>query len=164
MLSVLSFRPEDQSKVRIAVGLRRVDPGDVPATAKPPGTASSSAIPQAGPSQKKRKAEFEALHGTGPTQSTAGPSQSTSQTLKTQTQHLRQLVNQPMIIDVVDIDDDVADDAPLDELYLTLRTNVVGVQYYKGMLAGSLSRRALTAVLYRISRRRRRGPTYKAAT
>lgn len=106
-------RPEDQAKIRMAVGLRRIDPRDVPESAKlKAGTATS--IPSfSGATQKKRKATDEPV---------AGPSQSGG-AARTR---------------VIHIDEDIEEIVPVeevkDELYVTLRTNVVGVQYYQGML------------------------------
>lgn len=34
----------------------------------------------------------------------------------------------------IEEDEDVAEEEPVDELYCNLKTNVVGIQYYKGML------------------------------
>ena len=109
--------------MRIAVGLRRVDPQDVPESAKAKASPVASTSAPPGPSQKKRKAEFEAQYGTQPS--------SSSQAVRSQTQHLRQLVDHPIVIDD-DEEENVSDDTPIDELYVTLRTNIVGVQYYKG--------------------------------
>lgn len=132
-------RPEDQAKIRFAVGLRQVDPKDVPPSAKTPATAGPSAA-KAGPSQLKRKAEFEAKYGSQqPAASKSIPSQSKAQALSTQTQHLRGLVNKPIIVDDEE-EENVPDDAPIDELYVTSRTNIVGVQYYKGESRCGVSR------------------------
>ena len=138
----------------MAVGLRRVDPQDVPDSAKRTGVATSSAVAsQPGPSQKKRKAESEAQHGTQPNARPLAPSQA----LNTQTQHLRQLVNHPIVIDDGTDDEDEPEDAVAEELYVTLRTNVVGVQYYTGTWPVYPQKCLLNAVLRRARRRGRGG-------
>ncbi|KAI0344734.1 hypothetical protein BDW22DRAFT_1354880 [Trametopsis cervina] len=122
-----SLRPEDQSRIRIAVGLRRVDPRDIPESAKAPAASTSAASASAsgpGPSQKKRKAAFEAAYGSQPT--LPQPPGGTSATQGTSR------------AEAIMLDDDdeevVPDDQPIDELYVTLRTNIVGIQYYKGLV------------------------------
>lgn len=105
-------RPEDKTKIRLAVGLRRVDPVDVPASAK------ASNGPASVPNPKKRKSMNELSAGSS---QIAGPS-SQSLTYSTSGQ-----VNEIE-------DEDVALEANVDELYCMLRTSIVGVQYYKGQL------------------------------
>ena len=73
------YRPEDQSKIRLAIGLRRVDAEDVPETAKHRQVAPTST----GPSQRKRKLEYEASfgsEGSPPSSSQPGSSQPLSRT------------------------------------------------------------------------------------
>lgn len=94
--------------MRLAVGLKRVDPADVPPSARPTGSASASAAPPG--TQLKRKADGAPVPGPSGTQQ------------KTRT---------------VRIDDDIEEIVPeqeevKDELYVMMRTNVVGIQYYKG--------------------------------
>ncbi|EKM54585.1 uncharacterized protein PHACADRAFT_197015 [Phanerochaete carnosa HHB-10118-sp] len=110
-----NLRFEDQAKIRIAAGRRHVDPEDVPESAK---TASTSVASAAAPAstQLKRKAENAPQ---------AGPSQpSASQRPGTRT---------------IRVDDDIEEVVPdeeeaKDELYVTYRTNIVGVQYYAGLV------------------------------
>ena len=106
-------RTEDQAKIRMAVGLRRVDPADVPASAK------AKPAPGAGTSSQKRKAEDQPVAGPSRTQGGAGAGAAA----KTR---------------VIQLDDDIEEIVPVeeeakDELYTTLRTNVVGIQYYAGV-------------------------------
>ena len=92
----VSHRPEDQAKVRLAVGLGRVDPADVPASAK---ISSASS-----PNKRKLPASATQIHSAG--------SSSLGQ---------------------VEInDDDASSEGTVDELYCTLETTVVGIQYYHG--------------------------------
>ncbi|KAI0688029.1 SNF2 family N-terminal domain-containing protein [Cytidiella melzeri] len=135
------LRSEDQSRVRIATGLRRVDHRDVPVSAKGPAapigaSVSSSSASGPGPSQKKRKAAFEATFGS---QSSAPqPSQShvrAEPQASASTQPATQIRNSTQAIVVEDeVEEVVPDDQPIDELYCTLRTSIVGIQYYKGLV------------------------------
>ena len=107
------FRPEDQGKIRLAVGLRRVAEADIPESAKKaPAASSSDGAP--GPSQKKRKATFEASYGSS--------QPSASQPLRHQ---------HSQVIEIEE-DEDQPEEESRDELYCVLKTNIVGVQYYKG--------------------------------
>lgn len=111
---------QDQAKVRRAIANQRVDPSDIPSTAKaaPPtiihATPSTSQAPA--PSQKKRKAAIEQPASHLSSARPAVPATTHS-----------------MIHDV-DEDDEVTiiEPDPVDELYRTLSTSIVGVQYYKG--------------------------------
>ncbi|GBE78013.1 hypothetical protein SCP_0108950 [Sparassis crispa] len=127
----------DQSKVRIAVGLRRVDPSDVPESAKVPKTLagdvhtipSPNAPETPGPSQKKRKAAFEAATGASLT-----PTQASSSQEPGPQSHRR--ISQQVSSEVIEIEDDeeVVEEEPKDELYCMMKTSIVGVQYYKGLV------------------------------
>ena len=123
-----SCSPADQNKIRVAVSLRRVDSADVPATAKDP------ALSAPGPSQKKRKLQYEASlnssQNSPPSSSQPSSSQpSSSQPLRRisgpSLSQIAQLVEEP--------EEDVPDEESRDELYVMLNTAIVGVQYYKGM-------------------------------
>ena len=106
---MLSYRPEDQAKVRMAVGKRRIDPADVPASAKPPGAAAPDSA-HAG-TAAKRKADDAPQ---------AGPSQPAA---------ARPGMRTIRVDDEVEV---VQDEEVKDELYVMYKTNIVGVQYYKG--------------------------------
>ena len=117
------YRPEDQSKIRLAIGLRRVDAEDVPETAKHRQVAPTST----GPSQRKRKLEYEASfgsEGSPPSSSQPGSSQPLSRTSGPSSSQITQPVE--------DIEDEDSEEEIRDELYVVLRTSIVGVQYYKG--------------------------------
>lgn len=104
-------RYEDQQKVKRAITLQRVDPADIPATAKvaaPPAMVPSFSMP--GPSfngstAQKRKYQPDVANGI---QNTQGP--------------------------LGDEDEDFMPAEPelADELYCVVKTSIVGVQYYKG--------------------------------
>ncbi|KAI0730200.1 SNF2 family N-terminal domain-containing protein [Fomitopsis betulina] len=128
-----NLRQEDQGKIRLAVGLRRIDPADVPATAKGHGSlpglsstpSSSQPRPEAsalapGPSQKKRKAAFEAAMITQPSASQP----SASQPLRRLSDQFEEEQNNA----VIDVDD------AQDELYCMTKVPVVGLQYYTGLV------------------------------
>lgn len=105
-------RATDQAKIRSAVSRQRVEPGDVPSTARYP----DQTIPNAAPSQKRRREEFEAA------------SSSQSQPRPTTEEE----------------EDEVAEIEIPDELYVTMNTQVVGVQYYKGSSLNILALHPLT--------------------
>ncbi|PCH43964.1 hypothetical protein WOLCODRAFT_133049 [Wolfiporia cocos MD-104 SS10] len=139
-----SARPEDQSKIRLAVGLRHIDPADVPESAKAqaqsqPSTAISdstgvmmssqpsepSSAP--GPSQKKRKATSE---------TSAAPSQPVAVSRTVPSQHIHSLTHltPSQIVEEEDTENIPEVEDVKDELIVTLGTKVVGVQYYKGLV------------------------------
>lgn len=102
----LSFSPSDQQKVRLAISLRRVDPSDVPATAK-----VRIAVPAAASSRTtlKRKADSASLVPPPPAQGTRRA--------------------------IIAEEEEVAT-APLeevrDEMYAFMNTDVVGIRHYRG--------------------------------
>ncbi|KAJ7346747.1 SNF2 family N-terminal domain-containing protein [Mycena albidolilacea] len=103
----------DQKKIRTAISLRRVDPSDIPPTAR----ASQQAVNPA-PSQKRRRAEFEA--------SQAASSSQASSSASSKPQLPAEEEEEVEVIEAEQPDE-------LYELYLSMPTDVVGVQYYKGM-------------------------------
>ncbi|KAJ7901958.1 SNF2 family N-terminal domain-containing protein [Mycena olivaceomarginata] len=98
----------DQKKIRTAIALRRVDPSDIPATARAP--------QQAAPSQKRRRAEFEASQAASSSQASSSVSS-------------RPQLEEEEEVEVIEAEQP----DELYELYLSMPTDVVGVQYYKGM-------------------------------
>ncbi|KAJ8462146.1 hypothetical protein ONZ45_g18041 [Pleurotus djamor] len=100
-----SLKPVDKNRVKRAITLRRVDASDIPMSAK---AASAPLVIDL--TQKKRKSAPE------PGPSTA---QVSSQAIDT-------------VEDDGGIDQDNDDFG--DELYCTMQTNVVGIQYYKGLV------------------------------
>lgn len=154
-----NLRAEDQRKVKIALATRRIDPADIPESARlapeppagngntpsssqtvpassqvtgPPSsqTAPSSSQPSAsqstrGPSQKKRKAAIEAAIAASQSQgnSQAGPSQ------QAPVRRVQGLGNTTWEEGALE---DAPEEDPADELYCTMTSSVVGIQYYKG--------------------------------
>ncbi|KAJ6625516.1 SNF2 family N-terminal domain-containing protein [Mycena sp. CBHHK59/15] len=106
----------DQQKIRAAISRRRVDPNDIPATAKTtvevPAEVSNPAN-----SQKKRKAAFEATAS----QASSSVAWSADGT------HVPAMEGEAL-------EEEVAEVEVADELYVSMKTNVVGVQYYKGLV------------------------------
>ncbi|KZO90728.1 hypothetical protein CALVIDRAFT_568793 [Calocera viscosa TUFC12733] len=125
-----SLRSEDQQKVRTALHSRTIDPADYPANAAPmPQAASSSqtagpsssqtAISTATSKSRKRKAET----SDPPSSSQPIASQTGGRTLMpSQATELRQ---------DEDVDDD---DDGADEIYVVMNSQVVGIQYYQGLV------------------------------
>ncbi len=134
---LLPNSPADQSKVRLAVGLRRVDPEDVPTTAKVPDPVLSTP----GPSQRKRKLQYEASfgasQGTPPSSSQPALSQAPSSSHPPSSQPLRRIFGLPAGMSYPprveeEVAEEVVEEESRDELYLMLKTSIVGIQYYKG--------------------------------
>jgi len=95
--------------VTLAMSLRRIDPADIPESArmkKPINHVSTSNTP------KKRKA---AQAGLGQASSTTNPTPPASASLPCPTQE--------------DVEEEI-----VDELYCNLTTSVVGIQYYNGRI------------------------------
>ncbi|VDB95911.1 unnamed protein product [Peniophora sp. CBMAI 1063] len=162
------LRAEDQQKIRRALATRKVDPADVPESAKvaPPAPLPAPAFSQSMPSsqglpsssqptpsssqpmpsssspskpsqaERKRKA-MEAATASG-SSSIARPGSGLLPSQSLPPQSARR-TNQPSGItwEIDDGDDDieVIEQEPIDELYVSYRTNIVGVQYYKGLVA-----------------------------
>jgi SWI/SNF-related matrix-associated actin-dependent regulator of chromatin subfamily A3 len=129
-----SLRTEDRERVREALKMRRIDPTDVTGSAS---ASSSKPVPVPQPSQvtatqqssasssKKRKAEAEAVPvpGLSQTQNVVAPS-------PTQAAYRQAAIGGMAWEEGADVGEVV--DQQVDELYGTLFSNVVGVQYYKG--------------------------------
>ncbi|KAJ7178411.1 SNF2 family N-terminal domain-containing protein [Mycena crocata] len=118
----------DQAKIRRAISRRRVDP-DLPPVSQ--STASAT------PSQKQRKAEFEAASSSQASSSTgAAPSQ------KKRKAEFEAASSQPSSsaprIGPFSVDEEEEEEAPtadeVEELYVSMETQVVGVQYYRGLV------------------------------
>ncbi|KAF8556100.1 hypothetical protein OG21DRAFT_1506885 [Imleria badia] len=109
-----SIRYEDQQKVRRAIEVQRVDPADVPAPAKvatPP--MMMSGAPMAGPSADALVGQKRKYQADGAETKVNGARGSFG-----------------------DEEDEVApmEPEPVDELYCVMKTSIVGVQYYKGLV------------------------------
>ena len=128
------LRAEDKERVLEALKNRRVDPSNAtgPASAS---TSSSKPVPAPPPSQvtatqqssspntKKRKAEAAPVPGPSLTQNVVAPS-------PTQAAYRQAAMGGMAWEEGADAREVVAEQ--VDELYGTLSSNVVGVQYYKG--------------------------------
>lgn len=118
----------------MAVAHRQINPEDIPATAK--NTASTSSRP----SQKKRKFEDEISEAPSSSQSRSSQP-SSSQPLRSRPQPSQQLAED------ADGEEETEEDVR-DELYVQLRTSIVGVRYYKGMQFDLSEPPLLTARVY----------------
>ncbi|KAG6819869.1 hypothetical protein H0H93_007803 [Arthromyces matolae] len=115
-----TLKPQDQQKIRIAISLCRVDPTDVPNSAKSQriyGEGRASASSEL-PSQKKRKIEHDQV---------AGPAGMTSALQPLTIPTMTQIAEDEMV-------EDISEEESVDELYTIMNTNVVGIQYYKGLV------------------------------
>lgn len=112
-----TLRPEDQGKVSLAIALGRVDPADIPPSARVVTTPTSQLVKPSGPPlaanprQQKRERPSEnsgppvsRFHGTGS---------------RTDNEDEEVLPIEP---------------EPIDELYCVFKTRVVGVQHYRGLV------------------------------
>ncbi|KNZ72866.1 Putative SWI/SNF-related matrix-associated actin-dependent regulator of chromatin subfamily A member 3-like 1, partial [Termitomyces sp. J132] len=111
--------PEDQQKIRLAISIRRIDPADIPDSAKVKTTASASVTTNVQSNQKKRKAEQD---------SRLAASQAVNMAPKTLT-----LPSATQLAEDENIEE-TPDEEIADELYCSMKTNVVGIQYYKGLV------------------------------
>ncbi|KAK7472758.1 hypothetical protein VKT23_000868 [Stygiomarasmius scandens] len=115
----------DQQKIRRAIVERHVDPADIPATARKP----EAPRPQAPPVQT-------AVQRGAPIQASTSATQASTGQNKRKAQDQALTSSQAPVSQVVDVDDpeDNAPEEAIDELYCCLNTNVVGLQYYKGLV------------------------------
>lgn len=116
--SPTSLSPQDQQKIQLAISLRRINSADIPESAKIQLTSSGPSIePNTAPSVKKRKADE---HVSQPEISRPSGTRVISQS----TQQAE-----------AELPEEVTEEDVRDELYCTLVTSVVGIQYYKGPIA-----------------------------
>ncbi|KAA1471714.1 hypothetical protein DENSPDRAFT_837772 [Dentipellis sp. KUC8613] len=165
-----NLRSEDQHKIRRALAARRIDPADIPESAKAPAAlaaapsssqpppssqvseppsssqpsmsqSASTSTPAAsgsGPSQRKRKAELDAAFADAE-RSLSAPGGSQPKPLAGQPGASRasgeRKTNNPVGATWEEgMENDAPPEESIDELYCTMSTNVVGVQYYKGLV------------------------------
>lgn len=116
-----SLSAEDKGRVRLAIRNQRVDPADVIEShpVSQPSQVTATQLPP--PSPRKRKAD--AIPGPSRVKDTAAPS-------PTQAAARQAAIGGTAWEEGADAED-VADQQ-VDELYCTLSSNVVGIQYYKG--------------------------------
>ncbi|KAI0940604.1 hypothetical protein AcW1_003757 [Taiwanofungus camphoratus] len=132
-----NLRPEDQGKIRMAVGLHRIDPADVPDTAKLQNSQGKTAKSNVkapttpGSSQTKRKAA--AIASSQPT-TPASSQPGSSQPRSSQALHRPSQLSTSQMLEEDDDEDVVEVEDTRDELYVMLKTSIVGVQYYNGLV------------------------------
>ncbi|THV02370.1 hypothetical protein K435DRAFT_963104 [Dendrothele bispora CBS 962.96] len=127
------LKSSDQQKIRRAIAARHVDPADVPATARKP-EPSRPSVPV--PSTSQSSSRTVATPNQVSTSHPPVPQTSIGQNKrKAQDQPLRpsQLVAS-QVIDIDELEDNGPEEDAKDELYCSMRTDVVGLQYYKGMV------------------------------
>ncbi|KAJ7780541.1 SNF2 family N-terminal domain-containing protein [Mycena maculata] len=129
----------DQKKIRTAISTRRVDPGDIPATARPM-TSIQGQHGSAAPNQKQRKAEFEAMSSSPAQSSSAAPSQKKRRAEFEASQGSsswspsKKLGYIPRVDEEVVEEDETPEVEVADELIVSMRAQVVGIQYYQGLV------------------------------
>ncbi|KAG6918560.1 hypothetical protein DXG01_013650 [Tephrocybe rancida] len=113
--------PQDQQTIKMAISLRRINPLDIPASAKTRLAAPAPVGLSERPSQRKRKAEQDRL--------------AVSQAVTTSAMPSKPLIA-PSATQIAE--DEVMEESPeedvVDELFCNMNTNVVGIQYYKGLV------------------------------
>jgi SWI/SNF-related matrix-associated actin-dependent regulator of chromatin subfamily A3 len=128
--------PEDQNRVRLALKNRSVGPVNVAGSASSsmplPQPSQVMATQQPAPSPKKRKAD--AMPGPPQTQNVVTPS-------PTQAAFRQAAIGGATWEEGADAGE--LEDQQVDELYCTLSSNVVGIQYYKGVFITVYHARAL---------------------
>jgi SWI/SNF-related matrix-associated actin-dependent regulator of chromatin subfamily A3 len=124
-------RRDDQGKVRKAIISGRVDPADIPESAKLPAANQLVSITAIGLNQKKRKAAA-AQAAAGSSSQAARPRMSQQ---ITSSQSLRRL-SQPAARQEMEEEEaevNAYEEEPGDEIYCVLNSKIVGVQYYTGL-------------------------------
>jgi SWI/SNF-related matrix-associated actin-dependent regulator of chromatin subfamily A3 len=111
--------PQDQQKIHLAISLRRVDPADIPSTAR---SVQPTRVATKAKSNEKRKRKADEQISLSSTAASA--SQSVTPTLAQPSEE--------------DMNEELAEEEVRDELYCTMHTNVVGIQYYQGWMYGLL--------------------------
>jgi SWI/SNF-related matrix-associated actin-dependent regulator of chromatin subfamily A3 len=132
---------EDQARVRLAIKKRRVDPTDLPGAASASGSKSGSQPSQVAaaqpPAQNPKKRKAEAAPGPSRVQNVAAPS-------PTQAAARQAAIGGTAWEEGADAEE-VADEQ-VEELFCTVSSNVVGIQYYKGLCISLSNPHALFTV------------------
>ncbi|THH08085.1 hypothetical protein EW145_g2943 [Phellinidium pouzarii] len=118
----VNLRRNDQTKVRQAIARKRVDPADVPETAKNP-QPTTAALP---PVMQKRKADAIAGPSSSQTRVSSYSQSTTGNRGSTLTQGVTELSDEE--------ENEESEEESKDELYCVMSTQVVGLQYYKGLV------------------------------
>ncbi|KAK0212781.1 SNF2 family N-terminal domain-containing protein [Desarmillaria ectypa] len=113
------LRSDDQHRIRKAVSGRRVDPADISPSAWIAGSTPINVSATSVPSQKKRKALQQAA------------SQSQRPALSSHGAITSACPSSFKPVEEIPAADETSEEEAADELYSTMRTNVVGLQYYK---------------------------------
>lgn len=121
------LRSDDQRRIRKAVSERCVDPADIPPSAQTINSTSINASATSIPSQKRKALQEAASGSQRPALSSQRPS-SSAQLPATSTRPSSTPVDEILVAD------EIPEEEPADELYSAMRTNVVGLQYYKGLV------------------------------
>ncbi|KAG1816100.1 SNF2 family N-terminal domain-containing protein, partial [Suillus subaureus] len=124
IIGIGNIRPEDQTKVRQAIANQRVDPADIPKTAKVVTLTTAHVTPSTSqapaPSRKKRKAPSEQAVPTNSQLSSVKP--------------VIRATYGPIMCNDEDDEVIIIEADPIDVLYCTLSSSIVGVQYYNGLV------------------------------
>jgi SWI/SNF-related matrix-associated actin-dependent regulator of chromatin subfamily A3 len=102
----MPFRPADQSKIRLAISLQRIDPVDIPVSARGKLVRATPSVPSTSQNHRKRtvtEAGFASV--------STGQNSSAAQELQ---------------------EEEAVEEEVADELYCEMVTKVVGIQYYTG--------------------------------
>jgi SWI/SNF-related matrix-associated actin-dependent regulator of chromatin subfamily A3 len=116
----------DRQKVLKAIAIRQVDPSDIPETAKFADSMKEDGLSKSISGEKKRKTTSEVT--TSPPQPAAAPP---TPAVALHTHPLRR-TTKPQATEVIFIDDEPEE--AKDELFCQMKTKIVGLQYYEGIL------------------------------
>lgn len=114
------YSREDQTKVRRAIVSRRVDPSDVPASARAATSSNLQNSATSAPSQKKRKAEVAIASSQSASQHIHKPSATVDNSRREMEEEAEEA--------------NAYEEEVRDELYCVLRSKIVGTQYYSGLV------------------------------
>ncbi|KLO20367.1 hypothetical protein SCHPADRAFT_897662 [Schizopora paradoxa] len=120
-----NLRPADKEKVKQAIARLRVDPADVPPSARNPNLQPP---PSSVKTQNGLKRKADAIAGPSSSQTQASSSHRSASTSAN-----RSHTSGPDVMEL-DSDDDNDVEEVRDELYCMINTKVVGLQYYKGLV------------------------------
>ena len=121
-----TLRAEDQARVRLALKNRRVDPDDLTGS-------SSSLLPISQPSQVTATQPPAPILGKREADTAPGPSRVQNAVAPSPTQAAARQAAMGGTTWEEGADTEEAVEQQVDELYSTLSSNVVGIQYYKGV-------------------------------
>ncbi|TDL17295.1 hypothetical protein BD410DRAFT_794458 [Rickenella mellea] len=129
------IRDDERKKVLQAISVRRIDPSDIPESAKAvsmsqANTASSNTQQSNGKKRKSDSDSTQVAYAPGSSQASSSYGGSAMRPSQTGGRASEMSLTQ---MEAEDVEDDVEEDAK-DELYVMMNASIVGVQYYNGLV------------------------------